>query len=319
MQAVVARQFGGPEVLELHDRPEPAAGPGEVLVKVEAVDVIGLDTAIRAGLGEVFGISPPYVTGDGLAGTVAEVGDGVDPAWRERRVAVATGAQGAAAEVVRASVASLVPVPDGLSLDHAAAVVHDGRTARALFEAAQLRTGERVLVMPAASGLGLVLIQLACSAGAEVLAVAGGPAKLAVARNYGAEILLDHTTSGWEARVAEVDVVFDGVGGEAARLTFGAVRRGGRFLSYGDTSGSYADLSTPESEARVIRLHGPEVVHLGGSAETQDLTRQAFADAVEGRVRPLVAGRHAWDRAGDAHRAQEARSGVGRQLLVRST
>lgn len=313
------RRFGGPEVLTVEETDEPIAGPGEVVVDVAAVDVIGLDIAIRAGAGEMFGITPPYTPGDGLAGTVVPVGEGAGESWRGRRVAVATGAQGTGAEQVAVPVASLVPVPDELHLEHAAALVHDGRTARALHDVARAGPGERVLIMPAASGLGLVLVQLAKSAGAEVLAVAGGPAKLAVAAEHGADVLLDYTSPGWVDALGEgVDVVLDGAGGEAALAAFAALRRGGRHVSYGDTSGSYGAPSPEAAEERGILLHGPEVVHLGGSAETRGLTRQAFADAVDGRVRPLVAGRYSWGHAVDAHRAQESRTTVGRPLIVRS-
>lgn len=318
MQAMVVRRFGGPEVLTVNEIDEPVAGPGEVVVDVATVDVIGLDTAIRAGFGEMFGITPPYTPGDGLAGTVVAVGQGVRETWQGRRVAVATGAQGAGAERVAVPEASLVPVPDELHVEHAAALVHDGRTARALHDVARVSPGERVLMMPAASGLGLVLVQLAKSAGAEVLAVAGGPTKLAVAAEHGADVLLDYTEPGWADALGEgVDVVLDGAGGDAALDAFAALRRGGRHLSYGDTSGSYGTPPQEAAEARGILLYGPEVVHLGGSAETQALTRQAFADATEGRVRPRIAGRHSWTHAIDAHRAQESRTTVGRPLLVR--
>ena len=246
------------------------------------------------------------------------VGEGVGRPWQGRRVAVATGAQGAGAEQVAVSEASLVPVPDELPLEHAAALVHDGRTARALHEVAGASPGERVLIMPAASGLGLVLVQLAKSAGAEVLAVAGGPTKLAVAAEHGADVLLDYTSPDWADSLEEgVDVVLDGAGGNAALVAFAELRRGGRYLSYGDTSGSYGAPSPEAAEARGVLLHGPAVVHLGGgSAETQGLTRQAFADATDGRVRPVVAGRHSWSHAVDAHRAQQSRTTVGRPLLV---
>lgn len=311
MRAVVVREFGGPEVLTVDEIDEPVAGPGEVVVDVAAVDVIGLDIAIRAGAGETFGIVPPYTPGDGLAGTVIAVGEGVGESWRGCRVAVATGTQGAGAEQVAVPAASLVPVPDELHLEHAAALVHDGRTARALHDVARAAPGERVVIMPAASGLGLVLVQLVKSAGAEVLAVAGGPAKLSVAAERGADALLDYTSPDWADALGEgVDVVLDGAGGDAALAAFAALRRGGRYLSYGAPSAEAA-------KERGILLHGPEVVHLGGSAETQGLTRRAFDDAVDGRVRPLVAERRSWDHVVDAHRAQESRATVGRPLLVR--
>lgn len=310
MRAVVVRRFGGPEVLEVDEVDDPVAGSGEVVVEVAAVDVIGLDAAIRAGAGEMFGIAPPYVPGDGLAGTVVAVGRGVGQEWQGCRVAVATGAQGAVADRVVVPEASLVSVPGELDLEHAAALV--------LHEAAHVDRGQRVLIMPAASGLGLVLVQLAKSAGAEVLAVAGGSDKLGVAGEHGADVLLDYTSPGWaEVLGQSVDVVFDGAGGHAGPLAFAALRRGGRYLSYGDTSGSYGVVSTEVARERGITLHGPEVVHLGGSARTRELTRRAFADAVAGRVRPLVAGRHSWGGVVDAHREQESRATVGRPLLVR--
>lgn len=170
MLEVEVSRFGAPEVLAARQAPDPVAGSGQVVVRTSAADVLFLDTAIRAGRGvDFFPIRPPYVPGNGVAGTVIAVGEEVDPGWVGRPVVAHTGPSGGSggyAGQVAVAAGELIPVPDGLGLPEAAALLHDGSTALGLFEAIGVKPGEQVLVTAAAGGMGVLLVQLARAAGA---------------------------------------------------------------------------------------------------------------------------------------------------------
>jgi NADPH2:quinone reductase len=323
MRAVQVTRFGDPEVLVTREVPDPVAGPGQVVVEVSAADVLALDAWLRRGEGvEYFGLEPPYVPGDGVAGKVISAGEGVDPGWVGRNVVATTGVSGGYAERAVVTVQELIAVPDALGLTEAAALIHDGRTGLALAEGARIRPGERVLVMPAGSGLGLTLVQLARAAGAQVIAAARGQAKLDLARELGAEVAVDYTEPGWAERALEesggkgIDVVFDGVGGRIGEAAFAVTAHGGRFSAYGDSSGEYARLDQQETESRGVMVLGTEQVHIGGTELARRLAKQALSEAAAGRIRPVIGPTFPLERAVEAHTAIEARTAVGRILLL---
>ena len=150
MRAVQASEFGPPDVLVPSELPEPAAGPGQVVVGVKFAPVLFLDTQIRAGWGrEWFPVTPPYTPGAGVAGEIISVGAGVDPEWAGRRVAADTGAGGGYLERAAVDAGRVVAIPEALGTAEAAALLHDGRTAMGLVEVAAIRPGEWVLVLGA--------------------------------------------------------------------------------------------------------------------------------------------------------------------------
>ncbi|MBE9372882.1 zinc-binding dehydrogenase [Saccharopolyspora sp. HNM0983] len=313
MRAVQAQEFGGPEVLKPVELTSPEPEVGAAVVAVHAVDVLGLDITIRRGDGpELFGTVAPYVPGDGVAGTVVAVGDGVDRQWVGRRVVTTTGTHGASAERVGVPAEDLVPVPGGLGLTAAAALVHDGRTALALIEAAAVRPGERVLVVPSGSGLGLMLVQLARLAGGTVVAAARGTEQRAAATAAGAAGILDTASSDWTVPLgAPVDVVLDGVGGATGHAAFEVVASGGRYLGYSGQPGPDPD----EARRRGVALFGTEVVHLGSSGATRRLTERVLSEAAAGRVRPVIGPVFPLESAAEAHAAFERGGLVGRPLI----
>jgi NADPH2:quinone reductase len=203
MRAIQVQEFGGPEVLVPREVTDPVAGPGQVVVRLAAADVIFLDTLLRGGWGgEMFPLDPPYVPGFGGAGTVDSVGSDVDPGWVGRRVVV----NGAAyAELVAAELGDVMPVPDGLGLPEAAALHSDGVTALRLARhaPADVAQGAWVLVAAAAGGAGSLVVQLLRDAGARVVAAARGERKLNLTRELGAEVAVDYSETGWVDRVRE--------------------------------------------------------------------------------------------------------------------
>jgi len=186
MQAVVVAEFGGPEALVVAEVPDPVPGAGEVVVAVAAAHVLWVETRIRSGVGrEYWGVTPPYVPGSGVAGRVADVGPAVDPALLGTRVVAHTGrSRDGYAERVVVGADGLVPIPDEVSSQQAAALVHDGVTGGALVNEHRVGAGDRVLVVGASGGLGIVLVQLARNRGARVVALDNSSRQLSTARRF---------------------------------------------------------------------------------------------------------------------------------------
>ncbi len=321
MRVVEVVRFGGPEVLVTSEAPDPIAGPGQVVVDVAVAPVLFVDTQIRRGWGgEYFPVKPPYVPGLGVAGRVISVGERIDPAWVGRQVVADTG-EGGYAEQAVVPAEGLIPVPNGLGLQKAAALLHDGRTALGLAEEARIRPGEWVLVMAAGGGLGSLLVQLAYAAGARVIGAAGGKRKLDLARELGAEAVVDYSEPGWPDRVrnatgsAGPNVVFDGVGGQIGRAAFDVTAHGGRFFGYGAPSGELAMIGTHEAERHGVTVHGIELVQFA-PADAKRLVGRALSEEAAGRIKPVIGQTFPLERAAEAHAAIEVRGVTGKTLLL---
>ncbi|WP_328612408.1 zinc-binding dehydrogenase [Amycolatopsis sp. NBC_00355] len=310
MRVVWMREFGGPEVLVPGEAPDPVAGDGRVVVEVAFANTTFVETQMRAGGPGPFRPRLPIVPGNGVGGVISAVGAGVDPDLAGQRVVTSTGGSGGYAQRVAVDAASVFPVPEGLALDAAVALLADGRTATGLIHATGVRPGDRVLVEAAAGGVGGLLVQLAKAAGASVVGAAGGPAK--VARVLGADAVVDYSRPDWTSAVGEVDVVFDGVGGAIGTAAFGLLRPGGRMASYGLAGGSWAEVSEEDAAARDVSL----VRGIGGPEDMRTFTKSALTEAAEGRLVPLIGQRFPLARAADAHTAMESRTTVGKTLLV---
>jgi len=318
MLVAEATRFGGPEVLVARQAPDPVAEPGQVVIEVAAADVLFVEAQVRRGWGqEYFPVRPPYVPGDGVAGTVVAVGTGVDRGWLGRRVVGYTGSTDAYAERAVVPADHLARVPDELDLLDAAALSHDGPMALTLLAAAAPGTGETALVLGANGGAGLLVVQLAAAAGVRVIGAARGERKQDLVRQAGAAEVLDPSAPGAVARLGDtggVDVVFDGVGGEIGTAAFDVVRRGGRFFGYGAPSGGFAGVTAAEAERRGIGWYGLETLARARD-EVTTLAERAFAAAAAGRLRPVLGRVYALRDAAAAHAATESRAVVGKILL----
>jgi NADPH2:quinone reductase len=315
MRAIQVSAYGGPEVLTLVDLPGPRAGEGQVVVRAEAIDTIFVETQIRGGWGERFGFRPPFVPGGAAAGTVVSIGPGVSSSWLGRRVVAGAGTHGTYAELVRAGVDRLVPIPDDQDSREAAALAHDGVTGTAIVEHAEIKPGDRVLILAAAGGMGTLLVQLARSFGAHVVGAARGAEKLALVRRLGAQAAIDYTADGWTASVRDVfegvDVLLDGAGGALGAEAFALVADGGRVSAHGAPSGGFAAIDRDEARARGIALRGIADLQF----EAPEMVRLAEI-ALAAPISPVIAREFPLSAAADAHRAIEARAIPGKALLI---
>ncbi|MBO0869616.1 MAG: zinc-binding dehydrogenase [Micromonosporaceae bacterium] len=316
MRVVWLTRFGGPEVLVAGEAPDPVPGPGQALVAVQFAGVTFIETVFRAGAPGPFTGQPPLVPGNGVGGLVAAVGPGVDPGLVGRRVVSGTGGSGGYAEQAAVDAAGMVEVPPPLAMDAATALLADGRTATMLVRAAALRPGDRVLVEAAAGGVGTLLVQLARTAGARVVAAAGGPQKLRLPAELGAEFTVDYTRPDWPQwtrdAVGGLDAVFDGVGGGIGRSAFELLEPGGRMLRYGFASGTWCQIGEQEAAQRGVALIQPRPA----PEQLREYTAGALGEAAAGRLRPVIGQRYPLEQAAAAHAAIESRATVGKSLLV---
>ncbi|MBB5079007.1 zinc-binding dehydrogenase [Nonomuraea endophytica] len=312
MLAIIMREFGGPEVLRAEEADDPVPGSGEVVVGVAFASVTFVETQVRSGSGP-FGRPPlPRTPGNGVGGRVTAIGDGVDPALLGAVVVTTTGGTGGYAEFARARAADVVPVPPGVDLRDAVALLADGRTALLLTRDVPPLAGETVLVEAAAGGVGSLLVQLAVAAGARVIGAAGGARKGELVAALGAEFV-DYTRPGWAGGLGEVDTVFDGVGGAIGAAAAGILRDGGRISVYGMAAGTPTDLPDDQVTARAIHVHG--LTGAPSPDENRALIRRALDLAADGRWRPVVGQAYPLTEAAAAHAAIESRATLGKTLL----
>jgi len=291
MKAVLHRSFGGPEVLEFVELPDPTAGPGEVLVEVRATSLNRLDVLQRQGPALIPGFNLPHIAGMDVAGTVAALGDGVasvrvgdhvvinpavhcgeceaclsgDDAFCPSVKVVGGNHPGGYATLVVVPATHVHAIPAGMSFEEAAAYPTTWSTAwHGLVSTAGLEIGEWVMVHAAGSGVSVAAIQLAKRMGARVLATAGSEAKLALATRLGADAVVNNRTGDIVATAREVtggrgvDVVFDHVGPALFQPSLFALRTRGRMVFCGTTTGVDATFNLPYAYHFGLRLLGSD-------------------------------------------------------------
>ncbi|MHA7960107.1 zinc-binding dehydrogenase [Streptomyces sp. L500] len=336
MHAIRLHAFGPAENLR-HERAEdPVPGPGQVRVAVAAAGVHLVDTTQRAGdPGNPYGLPElPAVPGREVAGTVDALGEGADPRWLGRRVVAHLGraaSGGGYAELAVVDAARLHELPDGLAEDHAIAMIGTGRTALGILGFTELGEEDIVIVPAAAGGIGSLLVQYAKNAGATVVGLAGGPAKVAHVGALGADIALDYDDPEWAERARTAlwgraaTVVFDGVGGAVARAAVDLLAPGGLHLVFGWSARGTVGAGPWEPEPAWLaergitsrNVLGPAMLERFGGGETgiRRLEELSLADAAAGRVVPAVQ-RFPLAEAAAAHRALETRGTIGKVVLV---
>jgi NADPH:quinone reductase-like Zn-dependent oxidoreductase len=242
MKAVQTETTGSPETLRLVDLPDPQAGPGEALIRVEAAAVNFMDLMRVKGLPFDVPTPLPFVPGAEVAGTVVALGEGVEGLEVGARVFGASGQilNGGWAELTTARAAGLAPIPAGMAAEQAAGLTVVGASAAiALIEAARIAAGETVFVPAAAGGFGGYALQIAKALGATVIAGAGTPQKRQVALDLGADHAVDYRAPGWTEEIAKltggtgVDVVLEGLGPKHVGESLSILAPFGRVIIYG--------------------------------------------------------------------------------------
>lgn len=328
MRQVQFSRFGGPEVLEVVEKPMPVPKEGEVLVRVRAIGVNFAETLMRQNK---YAVTPdlPAIPGVEVAGIIERVAAGVNGLTVGARVAVplfATGtAVGGYSDHVVVNAGLVVPLPDALSFEVATALMIQGLTALYLTKQISPK-GKTVLVNAAAGGVGSLLIQLAKLAGAKiVIAAASSIEKLDFARSLGADAGIDYTKPNWidEVRTASngvgPDLIYESAGGDITKGCLAALAPCGELVIYGALNIQGFDFGVPDLIGIIFKnqsltgfalptLLTPEGLK-GGLAELFDLT-------VSGKLKVTIGAAYPLDRAADAHRALEKRGTKGKLALV---
>jgi NADPH2:quinone reductase len=311
MHAVVFERNGGPEVLEYKEVEDPAPQDGQVLVDVEAVGVNYRDVYEREGGG--YGSEPPAVIGVEGAGTVADGGERV--AW----VTV----PGSYAERVAADRKALVPVPEGVSAEDAAAALLQGMTAHYLaWDSYPIEQGDWVVVHAGAGGVGLLLTQLAKLRGGRVIATTSTEEKAALAREAGADEAIGY--DGFGERVRELTegegaaAIYDGVGKTTFCEGLGALRPFGRMILYGAASGQPEPLDVAKlAPAGSVYVQRPTLQTYTRTAELLRERAEALFDLIAaGKLHVRIGHRYPLAEARQAHEDLEARRTSGKLVLL---
>jgi NADPH2:quinone reductase len=321
-RALVVTAHGDRGVLAVEPREAPSPGPGEVAVAVEAAGVNFIDVYQREGR---YPGSTPFVLGSEAAGVVTTVGDGVDGLAVGDRVAWAMSLGSAATRaVVRAD--HVVPVPEGVDGQTAAAVLLQGMTAHYLVtDTYAVRPGTWALVHAAAGGVGQLLTQLVVARGGRVVATAGSAAKCDLAKERGAEVAIDYgTTADIAAAVREatggtgVDVVYDGVGAATFEASLDSLRPRGLLALYGAASGPVPPFDLQRLNAKgSLFVTRPSLAHyIATRDELLQRAEEVFAAVADGSLAVEIGGRYPLEEASTAYEALESRASTGKLLLI---
>jgi NADPH2:quinone reductase len=326
MHAIRLHEFGPATNLVLDELPDLEPSDGQVRVAVEAAGIHLLDTTLRNGdAGTPIPLPElPTIPGREVAGVVDRVGRGVHDDWWGRRVVAHLGpVPGGYADQAVTSADLLFDVPDHVPFPDAIAAVGTGRTALGVLELEPPRKEDVVLVPSAAGGLGWLLVQAALAVGAEVVAAAGSPDRVAALAPLGATHVADYSDPGWTDAVRErtggVTLVYDGVGGEVGRQALELLRPGGRQVMFGFSAGAPTRFDSADVVERGLTVGwslGPRMMALPGGIA--GLAARALERVGAGDWRPLVTA-YPLAEAARAHADLEQRRVLGKAVLVPAT
>lgn len=322
MKVIRVEEFGEPDVLEYVDAERPSPGEGEVLIEVKSVGVNYADTMRRRNQ-YVEQQELSFTPGSEIAGTVAEVGEGVEEVNVGDRVVTLLGT-GGYAEYAVAPARNLIPIPDGMDFDEAAAIPLQGLTAYHVLETSgRLEEGESVLVHAAAGGVGSLSVQMAKLMGASpVIATASTQEKLDFARDLGADVLINYAEEDWTEQVREAtdgngaDVILEMVGGDFPQKNLQCLNVFGRMVVFGAASGDRGSLVPAELMKKnhsVVGFYLPNIM----------VRRELFGPSLEkvlgwissGDLKLTIGARYPLEKAHEAHEALEGRETTGKIVL----
>lgn len=321
MRVIEIEGGSGPaEALKIAERPDPVAGPGQVLIRVRAAGVNRPDLLQRTGA-----YPPPPgasdVLGLEIAGEIEAVGEGVARWTVGDRVCALLGG-GGYAELAVVDARHVLPIPEGLDFVQAAVLPETVFTVFAnVFEGGALKTGETLLIHGATSGIGVTAIQMAKAAGARVIATSRGADKAAAAKALGADISLDAKSDDLQVQIREAggaDVVLDMVGRDYAALNLNSLNAGGRWVVIASLTGPRVEMDLQRIMLKRLTLTG-STLRSRPADEKARLTAAVEATAwpwvASGKVKPPVQAVFALEQAADAHAELEAGGHIGKIVL----
>jgi len=321
MLAVEAQRTGGPEVLEVVDRPVPEPGPGQLRVRHHAIGLNFIDTYMRTGL---YPMRMPAVLGQEGAGVVDAVGEGV-AGWSAGDRVAYSGQTGAYAEQHLVAAARAVRLPRDISFEVAAASLLKGMTAEFLLRRCYpLKAGEPVLIHAAAGGVGSILVQWAKAIGAVTIGTVGSPEKAEHARRDGCDHVIHYRTEDVAARVREITagagapVVYDSVGKDTFEGSLASLARRGMLVSFGNASGPAPAIEPLRlSRGGSLFLTRPTLFDYIATPEELAESAGALFDVIRsGAVKIEIGQTFPLREARRAHEALEGRQTIGASLLL---
>ncbi|QIE56291.1 quinone oxidoreductase [Pikeienuella piscinae] len=321
VKRITIDQFGGPEVMKLTEGAEPHPGPGEISIQHEAIGLNFIDTYHRSGLYPL-----PLPSGIGLeaAGTIVEVGDGVEAMKPGDRVGYCSGPIGAYSEVHAVKADRAIPLPIGISSDTAAASMLKGLTVQYLIrQIYRVKAGETVLFHAAAGGVGLIACQWLKHLGATVIGTVGSDKKAEMAVNAGCDHIIRYDRDDIATRVREitdggmVPVVFDGVGASTWTASLDSLRKRGLMVSFGNASGPVTDvnLGILASKGSLFVTRPTLFDYTAERADLEAAATDLFDVIGAGAVKIDINAQYPLANAVDAHRDLEARKTTGSTIL----
>jgi NADPH2:quinone reductase len=321
MNAIRVHETGGPEVLRHDEVPRPSPGPGQALIRVEAIGLNFIEVYQRRGL---YKVALPATPGTEAAGVVAEVGSGVsDPVPGDRVASV--NVAGAYAEFALVPADRLVKIPPGVTTRVAAAALLQGMTAHYLACSTRpLAAGDTCLVHAAAGGVGLLLCQIAKRRGAHVIGTVSTAAKAALAREAGADEVVLYTEQDFEAEVRRltddrgVQVVYDSVGRTTFEKSLRVLAPRGMMVLFGQSGGPVEPFDPQTLNQRgSLFLTRPTLAHYTATRrELLERAHDVLGWVADGSLRVRVDREFPLSQAAEAHRTLESRATSGKVLLV---
>ncbi len=321
MKAVVAEPLGGPENLKYIDVPDPEPpAPGQAVIQLEAIGVNFIDVYFRSGLYKA--PETPVRLGNEGAGIVVAAGEGA-PFEKGARVAYAM-ARGSYAEYATVAAASLLPIPDDVSFEQAAAVVLQGMTAHYLTHSTfALKPGQTCLIHAAAGGAGLLIVQLAKIAGATVIGTVSTEAKASMVRQHGADHVILYTHQDFVEETKKltggkgVDVVYDSVGSTTFHKSLDCLKPRGMMVSFGQSSGPVGPIDPLLlTQKGSLFLTRPSLAqYVSDPAELHWRANDLFRWLETGQLKVHIQQVYALSDAASAHRDLEGRKTTGKLLL----
>jgi NADPH2:quinone reductase len=320
MKAIQIRATGGPEVLEMVELPIPAPGPGQVLVRVEAVGVNFIEIYFRKGQ---YKAALPLIPGSEAAGTVEELGPGVTGFAAGDSVA-SVAVLGSYAEYALVPAAQLIKVPAGLSPEQAAAALLQGMTAHYLaYSTFPLKAGDTALIHAGAGGVGLLLTQMAKKIGAHIITTASTEAKAELSREAGASEVILYTEQDFVAEVKRltggkgVDVVYDSVGKTTFEGSLDCLRPRGLLALFGGSSGAVPPFDPIQLSSKgSLFLTRPTLWHyIATRADLEWRANDVLGWAASGELKLRTEHVYALTDAAQAQSDMEARKTTGKILL----